>query len=79
MAEPRRNRSTGTYDSGGDRSKSRTKLSLLGWKQKNSFRGDKLDPSLQERLKKLGIHLSYHCRKFKSKKIEEKWQPHFEK
>jgi hypothetical protein len=52
-------------------------------KQKHLFRINKLDPSRQEMLMKIGIDLSttkWHGRKnVKSKKNEEKWQLQFEK
>ena len=55
-------------------------LALWLWKQKNMLRRGKLEPSREERLKKLGIDLSYNCkRKCNSKMYEEKWQSQFEK
>jgi hypothetical protein len=54
---------------------------MVAWisKQKQLLTLGKLDPSRQERLTKLGIDLSYACRrKFKSKKREEKWQSQFD-
>jgi hypothetical protein len=49
-------------------------LSIWFWKQKCLVRSGKLDPSRQERLKKLGINLSCNCRKVnKSKKFDEQW------
>ena len=49
-------------------------------RQKQLLKLGKLDPSRPERLTKLGIHLSHHCkRKFKCEKREKKWQWQFEK
>jgi hypothetical protein len=70
------------YDeTGGDKVKIKDNaLSSWFWTQKNLLRRGKLEPSREERLKKLRINLSCRCRKVvKSKKIEEKWQSQFEK